>query len=103
MSAGDKKELRKARPVYDERDREIEVRAKGKALEFAAGCIEAFVLICAIQGNPAWKGGLSLLLLGLGASLFFRSEEYEEREYLWGGLLLGLMGVALMVWFAFWG
>ena len=29
MSAGDKKELRKARPVYDERDREIEVRAKG--------------------------------------------------------------------------
>ena len=108
MSAGDKETildqtLRRARrrPVYDERDQEIEAQANSRALGFGAGCLELFTVLCAVKGEPAWRGGLALLLLGMSASMLYRSSAYEEKPYLWGGLLLGALGAALLVWFTF--
>ena len=53
-----------------------------------------------IKGNPAWKGSLALLFLGGAASLFYKYGQYEEKPYIQVGIGLGLIGAALMVWFA---
>ena len=65
------------RPVYDERDREIDILSKGKALDLLAGCAELFTILCILKGNPAWMGGLALLL--------------------------GVTAAGLLLWFAFGG
>ena len=108
MSAEDKKNVieqpvkwANRRPLYDERDQEIEARANSKALGFGAGCLELFTVLCAVKGESAWRGGLALLLLGLSASMLYRSSAYEEKPYLWGGLLLGALGATLLAWFTF--
>ena len=54
-----------------------------------------------MKGDPAWRGGLALLLLGMSASMLYRSSAYEEKHYLWGGLLLGALGATLLAWFTF--
>ena len=46
-----------------------------------------------------WRGSLSLLFFGGGAQLFYKYEEYRERPYLWVGAALGLVGLALLIWF----
>lgn len=84
-----------------ERDQEIEACANSKALGFGAGCLELFTVLCAVKGDPAWRGGLALLLLGMSASMLYRSSAYEEKHYLWGGLLLGALGATLLAWFTF--
>ena len=76
-------------------------RANSKALGFGAGCLELFTVLCAVKGDPAWRGGLALLLLGMSASMLYRSSAYEEKHYLWGGLLLGALGATLLAWFTF--
>ena len=108
MSAEDKKNVieqpvkwANRRPLYDERDQEIEARANSQALGFGAGCLELFIVLCAVKGDPAWRGGLALLLLGMSASMLYRSSAYEEKPYLWGGLLLGALGATLLAWFTF--
>ena len=55
-----------------------------------------FTVLCAVKGDPAWRGGLALLLLGMSASMLYRSSAYEEKHYLWGGLLLGALGATLL-------
>ena len=60
-----------------------------------------FTVLCAVKGDPAWRGGLALLLLGMSASMLYRSSAYEEKPYLWGGLLLGALGATLLAWFTF--
>ena len=65
------------RPVYDERDREIDILSKGKALD--------------------------LLLLGMAASCWYRGEQYEERPFRYVALLLGAAAAGLLLWFAFGG
>ena len=83
------------RPVYDERDREIDI--------LLAGCAELFTILCILKGNPAWMGGLALLLLGMAAGCWYRGEQYEERPFRYVALLLGAAAVALLLWFAFGG
>ena len=91
------------RPVYDERDREIDILSKGKALDLLAGCAELFTILCILKGNPAWMGGLALLLLGMAAGCWYRGEQYEERPVRYVALLLGAAAVGLLLWFAFGG
>ena len=56
-------------------------------------------IICLVKGNPAWKGSLALLFIGGAASLFYKYDKYEEKPYMQVGILLGVIGAALLFWF----
>ena len=88
------------RPFKDERDEQIETNAKSYALEWVTAVTQILTIVCIVKGNPAWKGSLALLFLGGAASLFYKYGQYEEKPYIQVGIGLGLIGAALMVWFA---
>ena len=87
------------RPVYDERDDEIDAHSKSRAWDFVVVCIEVFTILCVVKGNTAWIGCLALLFAGMAANMMYRFDEYEERAYFHGGLILGAIGLALLIWF----
>lgn len=87
------------RPFKDERDEQINTRSKSHALEFVIAATQILTVMCLIKGNPAWKGSLALLFIGGAASLFYKYEKYSEKLYIQVGTVLGLLGVALLVWF----
>lgn len=87
------------RPIKDERDEQIEVRSKYHALEFLVAATQILTVMCIIKGNPAWKGSLGLLFIGAAASLFYKYDKYEEKPYLQVGVVAGLIGLALFIWF----
>ncbi len=89
------------RPIRDERDREIQIRSESHALAFVVAAAQVLTILCLVKGNPAWRGSLALLFLGAGAQLFSKYRQYEEKPYLWMGLVMGLMGLALFLWFGF--
>ena len=89
------------RPMKDERDREIQVRSESHALAFVIAAAQVLTILCLVKGNPAWRGSLALLLLGAGSQLFFKYRQYEEKPYLWMGLVMVLIGLALFLWFWF--
>ena len=94
-----KEEMKRKRPFRDERDEQIETRSKSNALDFMAAGTQILTILCLFKGNPAWKGSLSLLFLGGAASLFYQFDKYEETPYLSIGIVLGLIGASLLVWF----
>ena len=89
------------RPVYDERDESIGLLAKGAAWDVVLGAAQAAAMVCAVQGNPAWRVCLGLVLLGIGANLVARFGEYREGRWLAAGLASGGAGIALLLWFVF--
>ena len=89
----------KQRPVKDERDEQIDSRSKNKALDFVIPATQILTVVCLIKGNPAWKGSLALLFIGAAAALFYKYDQYEEKPYMQVGIVLGLIGTALFVWF----
>lgn len=89
------------RPVYDERDESIGLLAKGAAWNVVLGAAQAAAMVCAVQGNPAWRVCLGLVLLGIGANLVARFGEYREGRWLAAGLASGGAGIALLLWFVF--
>ena len=86
-------------PVPDERDEQIDTRSKSNALDFMTAGSQILTILCLVKGNPAWKGSLALLFLGGAASLFYKFDKYEEKPYLGVGCVLGVIGVALLIWF----
>lgn len=89
----------KQRPVKDERDEQIDINSKSTALNFVIAATQILTIMCLIKGNPAWKGSLALLFIGGAASLFYKYDRYEEKPYIQVGIGLGLIGIALFVWF----
>ena len=89
----------KQRPFKDERDEQIDTSSKSAALDFVITATQVLTVMCLIQGNPAWKGSLALLFIGGAARLFYKYDKYEEKPYIQVGIGLGLIGVALFVWF----
>lgn len=87
------------RPVRDERDEQIEVRSKYHALDFLVAATQILTVMCIIKGNPAWKGSLALLFIGAAAGLFYKYDKYEEKPYMQVGIVTGLIGTALFIWF----
>lgn len=87
------------RPQKDERDELIDVRSKYHALDFVVAAAQILTVMCIIKGNSAWKGSLSTLFFGGAAMLFYKYEKYEEKPYIYIGITLGLIGIALLVWF----
>ncbi|MBQ2925251.1 MAG: hypothetical protein IJE03_00280 [Ruminiclostridium sp.] len=91
------------RPIKDERDREIQVQSESWSLGFLTAATQVLTILCLVKGNPAWKGSLALLFIGAGAQLFYKYHKYEEKPYLWMGLVMGLIALALFLWFGFTG
>lgn len=87
------------RSVKDERDMQIDTRSRSAALEFVIAATQILTLMCLVKGNPAWKGSLALLFIGGAASLFYKYDKYEEKPYIQVGVVLGLIGAALLFWF----
>ncbi|MFR6290865.1 MAG: DUF6442 family protein [Peptococcaceae bacterium] len=87
------------RSVKDERDIQIDTRSRSAALEFVIAATQILTLMCLVKGNPAWKGSLALLFIGGAASLFYKYDKYEEKPYIQVGVVLGLIGAALLFWF----
>lgn len=90
-------------PHRDERDEQIDTRARSHALDFVVAAAEVLTVMCLVKGNPAWKGSLSLLFFGCAAGLIYKHEKYGERPYLAVAACLGVAGAALLVWFGFTG
>ena len=89
----------KQRPFKDERDEQIDTSSKSAALDFVIAATQVLTVMCLIKGNPAWKGSLALLFIGGAVRLFYKYDKYEEKPYIQVGIGLGLIGVALFVWF----
>ena len=87
------------RPVKDERDKMIDRDAKNWSLELMICATQVMTLICAVKGNAAWKGCLSLLFFGVAAALLHKYGAYWERPYLGVGLASLAAGLALIIWF----
>lgn len=86
-------------PVKDERDQQIDTAARSHALDFLVAATQVLTVLCVVKGNPAWKGSLSLLFLGVAAMLFYKYSQYKARPYRQVGVVLGLIGLALLIWF----
>lgn len=93
------KETVQRRPLKDERDKQIETEAKCFALELLTTVTQILTIMCAIKGNPAWKGSLSLLFFGAAFILLYKYGEYREKLYVQVSVILFLIGVALLIWF----
>jgi len=91
--------VKRTHPIKDERDERIDTRSKMHALDFVIAATQILTVMCLVKGNPAWKGSLSLLFIGGAASLFYKYHEYEESPYIKVGIVLGLIGAALLIWF----
>ena len=87
------------RPVKDERDKMIDRDAKNWSLELMICATQVMTLICAVKGNAAWKGCLSLLFFGVATGLLHKYGAYRERPYLGAGLASLAAGLALIIWF----
>ena len=87
------------RPVKDERDEMIDRDAKNWSLELMICATQVMTLICAVKGNAAWKGCLSLLFFGVAAGLLHKYGAYRERPYLCAVLASLAAGLALIIWF----
>lgn len=88
------------RPVKDERDEMIDRNAKNWSLELVICATQILTVICAVKGNSAWKGSLSLLFFGVAAGLIYKCKTYREKPYLYVGLIFLVIGTAFMAWFA---
>lgn len=88
------------RPLKDERDEMIDRDAKNWSLELVICATQILTVICAIKGNSAWKGSLSLLFFGAGTGLIYKYRMYREKPYLYVGLACLIIGAALLIWFA---
>lgn len=87
------------RPYKDERDEQIETRSRSHALDFVITATQVLTIMCLVKGNSAWKGSLALLFIGGAATLVYKFDKYNEKPYIYIGIALGLIGVALFVWF----
>lgn len=81
--------------IRDERDLELEDRARGRAhTGLQMGCL-LLAALCYLQGDPAWTVLLALPLLGWSIHCFCRYAGDREPLFLAGGLLSGLPALLL--------
>ena len=83
----------------EEHDKQIAMHSKSVAMDFVIAASQILTIMCILKGNSAWKGSLALLFLGCAASLFDKYEKYHEKPYIQVGIILGLIGIGLLIWF----
>lgn len=81
----------------DERDRQIEIQSKSYAAEIMVTISEILMIATLVKGNPLWRGFLSVALTGCAAILIHKYRTYDEKPYLYMGLVLGLAALALLI------
>lgn len=81
----------------DERDRQIEIQSKSYAAEIMVTISEILMIAALVKGNPLWRGFLSVALTGCAAILIHKYRAYDEKPYLYMGLVLGLAALALLI------
>ena len=87
------------RTFKDERDIEIQIKSESHALSLVIAATQILTVICLLKGNPAWKGSLSLLFIGAATQLLYKYHKYEDKPYCIVGIILGLIGIAFLLWF----
>ncbi|TCL59126.1 DUF6442 family protein [Allofournierella massiliensis] len=87
-------------PIKEQWNQEVDARSKITALEFMTAATQILTILCLVKGNPAWKGSLALLFVGAAASLFYKYDQHGEKPYLWVAIGAGMVGLALLAWFA---
>lgn len=81
--------------IRDERDLELEDRARGRAhTGLQMGCL-LLAALCYLQGDPAWTVLLALPLLGCSIQCFCRYAGDREPLFLAVGFLSGLLALFL--------
>lgn len=93
------KDFSKYRILKDERDEQIDTDSKSIAGDFVTTAVEILTIMCLIKGNSAWKGCLGVLCVSLSVRLLHKYLAYKEKPYVWVGIIFGLIGIALFVWF----
>ena len=68
-------------------------------LEIVIAATQVLTVICIFKGNTVWKGSLSILFIGIAASLFDKLRKTKERPYLYSGICMLLIGLILIFWF----
>lgn len=63
----------KEKPLRDERDEMIDRDSKNWSLEIMICVTQILTVICAVKGNRAWRGSLSLLFFGVAAGLIYKT------------------------------
>lgn len=82
--------------IRDERDLELEDKARGRAhTGLQLGCL-LLAALCYLQGDPAWSVLLALPLLGWSIHCFCRYAGDRDALFLAGGLLSGLPALLLV-------
>ena len=94
------KQSPRQRPIRDERDEQIEVQCRARSLEYVLSATTILTVICLLKGNPAWKGTISLAFFEAAFEILYKYKQYEENLYRIIGVLLLLVGIAFLVWFA---
>ena len=81
--------------IRDERDLELENRARSRAhAGLQLGCL-LLAALCYLQGDPAWTVLLALPLLGCSIQCFCRYAGDREPLFLAVGFLSGLLALFL--------
>lgn len=93
------KQVPKQKNTRDARSEQINVQAKSHALAYVIAAAQILTILCLVKGNPAWKGSLSLLFLGVAFELFYKYQQYAEKLYRQVGAFFLVIGIGLLAWF----
>lgn len=83
----------------DERDVRMETESRSHASDALVAAAEVFCVVCAVRGDPAWRGFLSVALAGAAAMLMHRYGYDREKPWLYMGLALGAAALGMGAWF----
>lgn len=93
------KQVPKQKNTRDARSEQINVQARSHALAYVIAAAQILTILCLVKGNPAWKGSLSLLFLGVAFELFYKYQQYAEKLYRQVGAVFWVIGIGLLAWF----
>lgn len=97
-------EMRQAQRLHllpDERDKAVQIKAKGKAGSVIALFSLLFCAACILQGSSTWTAFLSLAFIGFAAQNFHQFSCDRERFYLVLAAAASLLALLLGGWFLF--
>lgn len=83
----------------DTEQQDTKIQAKSHALDVIITITELVTIVCFIKGNPAWRGGLGILLSSISTVFFYKYLQYHKKPYLYIGLVFVIIAIAFLVSF----